>query len=153
MRKLIGIAAAVAALVASASAMADTATLTVAASVKATCKLYSGGSMDFGQLDPSTSADGTGSATITYRCTKGTAPGTFQVGSASSSPYTGTLTGSGTAAGDTIGYSVTWTGAPGAGTGFGSDSTFALSGTVLNANYINKKAGSYGENVTITLSP
>lgn len=134
-------------------AAADTQSLSVTASVTGVCKFNTGQTpvMAFGAIDPSGTGDITASASVTYRCTKGT---TASVSNA----VTGTrsLAGSGTASGDTMAYQLAFTsGNTGTGTGFGAgqDLTLVLGGTITSANYQNKAAGGYAETVTLTVAP
>jgi spore coat protein U-like protein len=135
-------------------AMADSQNINISATVSGNCKLTSFPNMTFTPLDPSSAANGTGSTTISYKCTKGTAPTAFTVGG-SASPYNGTLTGA-LASPDTIAYSVSWTAPTTAGTGFGAGSTatdVTLTGTILNANYVNVKADTYSQTVSVAITP
>lgn len=116
--------------VAAGSALADTQSLSVTASITGVCKFNSGQTpvLAFGAIDPSGTTNATASTTVLYRCTKGTAASV-------SSAVTGTrtLTGSGTAAGDSMSYTLSFTsGDAGTGTGFGSgqDLALVLAGTI-----------------------
>lgn len=133
---------------------ADTQSMAVSASVQGICKLTSVPAMGFGSLDPSATADATASSAVIYKCTKGTSPTSFSVGASTTGTYNGTLT-SGTTA-DTIPYAVTWTAPSTAGTGLGTaitGTTVTLSGTILNANYVNVTAASYAQSVAIVIAP
>lgn len=137
---------------------ADTANITVSATVQGVCKLTSTPNMtltnDAGAtgLDPSlTNTDGTGSATISYKCTKNKAPASLQVGTSTTGTYNGTL---GTNP-NTIAYSITWSTTYAAGSGFGTGSTandVALTGNVPYANFANMAAGTYSQTVAITIN-
>lgn len=135
------------------AALADTQSLSVTASVTGVCKFNSGQTpvLAFGAIDPSGTTNATASASVLYRCTTGTA-------ATVSSAVTGarTLTGTGTAAGDTMNYSLAFTsGASGTGAGFGAgkDLTLVVGGTITPANYQNKTVGSYSDSVTLTVTP
>lgn len=134
-------------------ASADTQSMSVNASVSAICKFNSGQTpvLAFGAIDPSGTTNAIASTTVLYRCTKGT------VASVSSAVTgTRTLTGSGTAAGDSMSYTLSFTsGNAGTGTGFGSgqDLALVLAGTITPANYQNKTVGPYADNVTLTVTP
>jgi len=133
------------------NAMADTTTVAVSATVVGTCKFTAGGSIPFGNLDPSVGSDQTPTPTQpTFWCTKGRA-------------YTITdddgLNESGTThrmkhatLNEFIPYSFTYTGA---GTGAGPASVFTMdiASTVLGADYANASAGSYADTVTLTILP
>lgn len=134
-------------------AAADTQSLSVTASVTGVCKFNTGQSpvLAFGAIDPSGLGNATGSASVLYRCTKDTS-------ATVSNAVTGarTLTGSGTAAGDTMTYDLSFTsGGTGTGTGFGAgtDITLVVGGTIIPADFQNKKAGPYAETVTLTVTP
>lgn len=150
----LAVVAAAAVLSCSLAMAADSQNITVSATVSGNCKLTSFPNMSFGALDPSSAANGSGSATISYKCTKGTSPATFTVGG-SASPYSGTLTGA-LASPDTIAYSITWTAPTTAGTGFGAGSTatdVVLTGSILNADYVNVKADTYSQTVAVAITP
>ncbi len=149
---------------ASSAFAADSTDLTVTATVTGTCKLYTaaaggllGGTaltMGFAGIDPTSAGPATASTEVFFKCTKGSTPA-FTIGGAAASPYSGTLTGSGTAAGDTMSYTIGWT-APGAGsaTGFAVNAqSVTLNGSILATAYSAAKAGPYGETVTISLAP
>jgi spore coat protein U-like protein len=50
---------------------ADTSNMTVQAAVVGSCKFNSTPTLDFGNLDPASAGNGTGSSTISFWCTKG----------------------------------------------------------------------------------
>ena len=133
-------------------ASADTAQLTVLAAVSGVCKFGAAPTMNFGTIDPSTvTADIPGSASVEYRCTKGTVPatltlpvGTFAMvdpGKAGSTlPFTLTLPATSTLV----------------GTGFGTalQSTFTVTGKILLADAQIALAGTgYTKSVTLTITP
>lgn len=134
-------------------AVADTQSVTVQANVQGLCKFNTGQSpvMDFGTIDPSGSTSATASVNVLYRCTKGTAV------TAVTPTGARTLAGTGTAAGDTMSYTLAvtsgGTGTTGTGFGTGNDLTLALGGTITAANYQNKTVGAYSETVTVTITP
>ncbi|TFZ08508.1 spore coat protein U domain-containing protein [Ramlibacter humi] len=141
------------------AAHADTQSITVSATVSGVCKLTAFPNMTFTALDPTSAADGSGSTTIQYKCTKGTAPSSFTVGGSSTGTYSGTganaLAGTGGNL-DTIPYTITWTAPTAAGSGFGTGSTatsVSLTGAILNANYVNVKADTYSKQVAIVIAP
>ncbi len=157
---------ALAVLVAGASSAfaADSTTLAVSATVTGTCKLYTsagGGAlgagtltMGFGGIDPTSAGPATATTDVFFKCTKGSTPA-FTVGGSATSPYGGTLTGSGTATGNSMTYSIAWT-APGAGSGAGfgvNAQSVTLNGSILAAQFSIAAAGPYAETVTISLAP
>jgi hypothetical protein len=146
---------------AGAASAADTATLAVSATVLGVCK-FSGAptamtiaSPTLTTLDPTLSTDGTGTSTVSYKCSKTTAP-TLSVGGTSTSPYSATTTSGLSSGGATptyIPFSISW-GALTAGAGFSAAaSTVTLTGTVLNANYIGADAGTYNASVALSINP
>lgn len=134
-------------------AAADTQPLSVTASVMGVCKFNTGQSpvLAFGAINPSGTLDATGSATVKYRCTNGTAATITSAG------VTGARTMAGAVAGNTLAYSLAFTsGATGTGTGFGAggtDLSLVLGGTITAAQYNTAKADSYSETVTLTVTP
>jgi spore coat protein U-like protein len=141
-----------------AGAHADNQNITVSATVSGVCKLTAVPNMSFA-LDPTSSANGSATSAIQYKCTKGTAPTTFSVGGSSNGTFNGTgataLAGTGANA-DTIPYTITWTAPSAQGSGFGSGSTATtveLTGTILNANYVNVQADTYSRQVAIVINP
>ncbi|WBY03760.1 hypothetical protein PE066_09580 [Ramlibacter tataouinensis] len=144
------------------SLAADNTTLNVSATVQGVCKLYTsatGAALGAGTLamaftlDPSVGGAATQTTDVFYKCTSGTSAIAIQLAGAGS-PYAGTLTGTGTALGNSIPYSISWTNPATAGAGFASDAQFVtLTGTIAAADYIAKLAGPYGQNVPLTLTP
>lgn len=130
---------------------ADTATVTVSATVPATCQFTTNtGTVSF-TLDPTSNANATGTVSApVFWCTNGT-------------PYTitddlGLNEGAGTvrkmkisSGTDTIPYSFSYT-ASGTGTGKSGSTTLSITSAVVNSDYVNAKAGTYSDTVTITLS-
>lgn len=146
--------AAVAFSMSGAHAATDTATMTVSASVAAICKVSLSSAMAFGPLDVTVTTDATKVVTASYQCTKGTAVTSFTVGGLTTGTYTNTMT-SGTTA-DTIPFSIGWTN-PAAFTGAGMSSTAAkttvtLTGTIVNADYVNVTPASYTRDVSIAVN-
>ena len=138
----------------------ETATMQVTASVAALCRLSLSGNMGFGALDVTVTSNATQSVTATYQCTKGTPVSSFQVGGitavAAGGTYSGTMTGA-SATPDTIPYAIAWAD-PGAFTGLGmqaiaaNQKTVTLNGTILNADYVNKKPDNYTHSVAVTVN-
>jgi spore coat protein U-like protein len=153
MKKLVGLAMVLGLVLAlSGAAMAgDSTTVAVSANVVGTCKFLSGGTMAFGNLDPSVGGDKNATVTQpTFWCTKGASytitddkglyesGTTFRVKHASLAeyiPYTFTYTSSGT------------------GSGPGSPINMNIAGTITSADYLNASAGSYADTVTLTIAP
>jgi uncharacterized protein (DUF2141 family) len=148
-----------------AASAADTASLSVSATVQGVCKFAATAatamsitSPTLAFLDPSLTTDGKGTSTVSYRCTKNSSP-TLQVGTATTSPYNATGTnglvnGSGASA-VYMPFSIAWT-APSANSGAGfsaAASTVTLTGTILNANYVDMPAGNYTASVPLSITP
>lgn len=131
---------------------ADTSNMTVQAAVVGSCKFNSTPTLDFGNLDPANTSDGSGSSTISFWCTKGS---TYTVTAGNGNNYnSGTRQMKGPGATDLIPYSLSL---PGGGTGTGAGKsiavTMAVTGAVLNANYINATVGSYTDTVQMAVNP
>lgn len=152
MKKLIVVLIAISIIAMSGVAMAgDTATLTVSASVTGTCKFNAGATLDFGSLDPSSTADATAQVKPTYWCTKGTTATGVTAGQGLNYSSSNRMAG-GTPA-DFIPYSLSLTGGTQTGAGKGTPLTLTIDGTITNANYINASAGSYTDSVVLTITP
>jgi len=100
-------------------------------------------------IDPSLSADATGTANVTYRCSNGTTP------NFSASPSTQNLTCASCPSGSnsmsaSIGYT---SGGAGTGLGSGQDKTLVVTGTITSATYANASAGSYTGTLTVNVTP
>lgn len=122
-------------------AASQDATVNVSATVQATCKVNSGGSLDFGTLDP-VNDTGTTSATATnpsITCTNGTG---FTVGDNSAAYKL-------TSGSNSFGYSMTF---PASGTGTGAAQDLAITGSVAATAYASAPAGSYTDTVTLTVN-
>ena len=133
---------------------ADTSNMTVQAAVVGTCKFNSTPVLDFGNLDPSSASNGAGSSTISFWCTKGSNY-TVTAGNGTNYDIPGaTRRMKGPGATDYIPYSLALpAGATGTGSGKSTAITFAVTGTVLNANYINATVGSYTDTVQMAVNP
>ena len=133
-------------------AFADTTQLNVLAKVSGVCKFGAAPTMDFGLIDPSTvTADISGTASVQYRCTKGTVPATLSLPTGtfamvdpsvatSTLPFTLTLPATSTLL----------------GTGFGAapQLTFSVTGKILLADAQAALAGTgYTQKLTLTITP
>jgi len=130
----------------------DTATVAVSATVVGTCKFTAGGSIPFGNLDPSVGTDQTPAVTQpTFWCTRGAGytitddDGLYESGPNLNRMKHGTLA-------EYIPYSFTYT-AAGTGAGPANILSMNIASTVLGADYINASAGSYSDTVTLTINP
>lgn len=129
---------------------ADTATVTVSATVVGTCKFNSGGSATF-TLDPSVGGNVSGTVTQPqFWCTKGATynitdnDGLYVSGGAQRMKHA-TLA-------EHIPYSFTYA-AAGTGTGPGTPITMNIASEVVAADYLNASAGSYADTVTLSITP
>jgi spore coat protein U-like protein len=139
-------------LVLSGAAMAgDSATVNVSANVVGTCKFLTGGTMAFGDLDPSSGADKSATVTQpTFWCTKGSSYtisddlGLYESGTQRRVKHA-SLT-------EYINYSMNYT-TTGTGSGRTSSATMNISGTITFADYRDASAGGYSDTVTLTINP
>ena len=125
-----------------------TANVDVSARVVGTCKFLTGGSVAFGDLDPSVGTDKNGTVTQpTFWCTKGTNYTITDTGG-----VRGTYEMKHATLADLILYSFTYLGA-GTGTGRSGTTIMNISSTVAGSDYINKSAGDYSDTVELTIIP
>lgn len=129
----------------------------VSAEVRATCKLMNVDAMPF-VLDPSAGGNVNQTSTVTYRCTKNTPPPKLTVGTIGGGTYSsgaaGALVGP-TGNAFTIPFSVKWTDPadPGNGLGTSGDQTVTLTGTILEAAYLDAPAATYSKLVPVAITP
>jgi hypothetical protein len=108
-------------------------------------------------LDPTSTVAGTASSAVQYKCTTGTASGTFSVGGVSTGATgaSGSLTLSGGTA--TLPYTITWTNPTAiTGTGFGAGSTgttVTLNGSIAATSYQNAAPGTYNGTIAVSINP
>jgi spore coat protein U-like protein len=139
---------------AGAAMAADTNTLTVNANVAGVCKFVAATStLNFAALDPSSSSDGSGVATVDYWCTKGAAAITLASNDGIHSLALGQKRLKGPGAADFIPYTITLTPDVTPAGGPGTTLHLGVAGSILNANYINASAGAYADTVSITVTP
>ncbi len=145
------IAATIAALVLTGNAMAaDSHTIIVNATVSATCKFNAASSTMNLTLDPTASSTVTQTASVLYRCTKGTAPA-FALASGSTSSATGGNLINGA---ESIPYTFSSaSGGSGTGMSTGNDKALSVSVSVNQANAANVTPAVYTDSITITLTP
>lgn len=133
---------------------ADSATVSVSATVVGTCKFNSGGSVAFA-LDPSSASNATGTVTQpAFWCTKG-ASYTITDDKGVNEAVAGTAPRRmvhATLPTEFIPYSFSYT-ATGAGTGKTLPITLDIASTVVNADFVNAAAGSYADTVTLSITP
>lgn len=146
------VAAAVLACTAGFASAADTTNLLVSASVLQTCKFRATSTpLGFGAIDPSLTTDRTMTANVLYRCTTGT----LSAGVTATGGLTRSMAGSGTAALQTLAYTLGFANATGTGTGFGAgqDLTMVVTGTITPAAFQNATVGPYAETVVLNITP
>lgn len=140
MKKILVLAAAIT-LISSAAFAANSATLTVTASVQGTCTI-TGGTLAFGALDPTTAPDvgPIAASGVTVNCNNGTvftvtdnAAGNDLTDGTSFIPFTLTHAGG--------------------GTGTGVANPYAISGSILGTDYATATAGVYASTVTLSVTP
>lgn len=132
---------------------ADTANLTVSATVVGTCKFNSVGALNFGNLDPVLGGNVNASDNNTiFWCTKGVSTDTISAGQGSN--WSGTSRQMvDSVSTDLIPYSLTLTPDANPNLGPSSPRTLTISGTVLGADYVGKSAGNYLDTVVLTINP
>jgi spore coat protein U-like protein len=139
-------------LAAGGTAWADTNTLTVTASVRGTCKFFSGTStLNFGTLDPNTPALINGSGTTTFWCTKGVQSSSLTANDGDH--WNGSHRQMEGPDGDFIPYSLNVATDGLANGGPSVTRTVTFSGSIQAADYTGKSAGDYSDTVVLTLSP
>jgi spore coat protein U-like protein len=134
-----------------ASAMADTATVGVSATVSGNCRFNSNGTVSF-TLDPTSTSAATGIVTQpTFWCTKNS---TYAITDDKGLHESGTIyqMQHATTPTELIPYTFTYT-ASGMGAGPGAPITLNIASTVNNTDYVNKAAGNYSDTVTLTITP
>ena len=133
---------------------ADTATLTVRATVSQTCRFQGGPNpsltLDFGALDPVAAPVVNTSTSIQFNC-NGVAP---TVTANNGNNFSGSRRMSdGAATPSFIPYSLTLTPAPNGTEGWGTPRTLTIDGQIAALAYQDFPAGAYTDSVTITLTP
>lgn len=126
----------------------DNADVTVSANVVGTCKFNSGGSVDFGDLDPSVGGPVTGSVVQPeFWCTRNAS---YTI--SDDNGKNGTYNMKHATLADLIPYLFTYT-TTGTGDGPSNPLTMDISSSVAEADYLNASAGSYSDTVTLTINP
>lgn len=130
---------------------ADTNTLTVQANIVGTCKFSTATStLNFGALDPSSASDASASTTVNFWCTKNAS---YTVTDNNGSNYLAPNRRMKDAGTDYIPYGLTYSPATGSGSGKTTPITLTLTGTVVNANYVNAPVGNYSDTVILSIAP
>jgi len=127
-------------------------TLTVQATVTGTCKFVTGTStLNFGTLDQGLATDPTGTASPTFWCTKGS---TYTATTGQGLNYSVKNRMSSLSTTDFIPYTLGLAPATGSGSGKTTPITLTVTGTILNADYVNvAAAANYTDTVVITITP
>lgn len=140
---------------------ADTASLTVNATVNGVCKFTAPASatltlsnvaLPATGIDPSSATSATGSTTLLYRCTKGQAPG-FSAGQGNNWSGSSNQVKHATLA-DVMAYSLSLSPSAPTGAGFAAaDQTLTITGSILQADFQAAAAGNYTDTVVISVTP
>ncbi len=130
---------------------AGTNTMTVSANVVGTCKFNSAiSTLAFGALDPALATDASGAVNVAFWCTKGA---TYTVSDDGGLHNAGTpRMQHATTLTEYVPYSISYVNS-GAGLGKTTAANLAISGTVVNADYVDAAAGNYQDTVTVTITP
>src|SRR3954469_10910422 len=146
---------AVGAIASTTAAAADSYSLTINANVIGMCKFTQAAGAVLtltnvaGGIDPSSAGNATGTANLTYKCTKGQNP-TFATGNGTNWSGTANRVTNGT---DFMVYALAY-GATSTGTGFGGGSlTIAVNGTILPPAFAAVSAGLYTDTVPVNVTP
>ncbi|MFO7982448.1 MAG: spore coat protein U domain-containing protein [Desulfuromonadales bacterium] len=125
---------------------AGTATVDISANVLGTCAFNTGGTIAFGDLDPTSglSPSVTNAAAANFTCTNGTDYSITDDGGLSGGYELDDN------AGNVIPYALTYTGT---GTGTGTASDLSITADIAFADYATKPAGTYSDTVTLTINP
>lgn len=127
------------------AAAGGTQAINASATVNKVCKFTTGAAiaMTFANIDPSLSADAVKTATVPFKCTKGTADTTITVTGGGSSLVNG---------GNSMAYTTTVS-APPTGAGFASAATeVTVTGTITAAAYQDAPALTYTDTITLTIN-
>jgi spore coat protein U-like protein len=145
--------------IAPAFAASATNTLNVSATVTGNCKFNSAGPTALtiansgANIDPSVAIDATGSANVLYRCTSGTTAAVTAANGTNASGAQQRVRDGVTA--NYMNYALALAGGAQAGTGFGAgnDKTLVVTGTIVQADFVNAPAGAYTDTVVLTITP
>ena len=127
----------------------DTQNLTVSATVQQQCKFFGlGQTAAFGNIDPSGTSDVTANATVKYKCTNGTTPGSL---APTSGGLSRTMSDGGS---NTLAYTLSLASlSAGSGFGSGQEKSIAVTATITPAQFQNAVAATYQEVVELTITP
>ncbi|MCR4347462.1 MAG: spore coat U domain-containing protein [Sulfuricaulis sp.] len=139
-------------IIGSTGALADTASVAVSAKVIGHCAFnVSNGVVAFGDLNPGTPGDVTGTVTQpTFWCTKNATWGITDNDGVNASEGAQRMKHASLA--EYIPYSFSYT-IGGSGTGKNTPITMDIASTVLNADFLDASEGNYADTVTLTITP
>ena len=153
MKRVIMVIAAVffAAWAGSANAAPPNTTVSISATVIGTCKFLTGGTMAFGNLDPSLATNVNAALTQpTFWCTKNATYTITDDDGLNENGTTHRLIGA--TNGEFIPYSFNYTGS-GTGAGPANTLTMNISGQILGTDYSGASQDTYSDTVTLTINP
>jgi spore coat protein U-like protein len=135
-------------------AASTTHTVNVSATVNGSCRFENSGptALSFGTLDQSVATNATASTgNIAFRCTTGVNSSVTKASPNDSAPNAHRLVDGA----NSIPYTATLNNAVQTGSGHGAGGTknMTVSGTILNADYVDAPAGSYADTLTLTITP
>lgn len=137
-----------------AMAASTTHQLNVSATVVGNCRFNDAGptALAFGSIDPTSVANKTATANVTFRCTSGTTSSMFSVVGANDAGGVHYVS-DGT---NDMAYTVNFGGSDaqdGIGHGAGKDLTLTVTGTIAVADFQNAPASTYNDTLTLTIAP
>jgi spore coat protein U-like protein len=133
-------------------ALADTNTVTVTANVVGSCHFAAlTSNLSFGLLDQTLTTDATATASTAFWCTRNTA---FAITDDDGLNDGGVVDGNRMRNGsEYIPYSFSYSTTGGTGAGKTAPTNFTITGTIVNANYVDAVAGNYSDTVVISINP
>lgn len=132
---------------------ADANNMAVSTTVIAICKFNTATSTLNFTMNPATTTNATASTTVSYWCTKGTVAATSANTGLHASGGTARMQHTTAPTTSFVPYTLALTGGTQTGQGKTVPLTLTINGTVLNASFINSDVGTYGDTVSITISP
>lgn len=133
---------------------ADSATVSVSATVAGVCKFNAGAKTVAFSLDPSVGGAISGTVSQpTFWCTKGTGYTITDDNGANESGTTFRMKHATASPDEFMPYTFTYTNATGTGNGKSSAVTMNISASVAEADYINARAGVWNDSVVLSITP
>lgn len=153
-RKILGLAFAGVLAPLAAIAASTSHNLSVSATVQGHCRFDDVGptALGFGSIDPTSTTNKTATATVSFRCTRGTMSsisGVVGANDASGVHYVSDGT-------NDMAYTVSFGGSdvqPGTGYGSGNEKTLTVTGTIAVTDFQNAPAGTYSDTLQLTFAP